>query len=231
MIGNFAARALAIALAMSVAAPAALAQDSWEGLQKVPSKSLDEAWLLPGADFTGYRRILLDPVEVSFRKGWERDINRASPPTARPRVTAEDAERIRQWMREDFAKVLTKDLADAGFELAETPGPDVLRLTPVLTNVYLNGPDAFSQPGRIDVYTFEAGEATLAIEARDSSLGTLLGRAVDERRTGDNRVLQWSTEVSNRSEFGQVFRRWSEIVVDGLRTLRTAPPVAPDPNR
>jgi hypothetical protein len=100
----------------------------------------------------------------------------------------------------------------------------VLRLTPVLMNVYLNGPDAFSQPGRVDVYTFEAGAATLAIEARDASLGTLLGRAVDERRTGDDRVLQWSTEVTNRSEFGQVFSRWSGIVVDGLRTLRIAPP-------
>jgi hypothetical protein len=224
MLGKIAAGALAMALALLAVAPASLAQDSWEGLQKVPSKSLDEAWLLPGADFTGYRKVLLDPVEVSFRKGWERDINRASPPSARPRVTAEDAERIRQWMREDFAKVLVRDLAEAGFELTDTPGPDVLRLTPVLMNVYLNGPDAFSQPGRVDVYTFEAGAATLAIEARDASLGTLLGRAVDERRTGDDRVLQWSTEVTNRSEFGQVFSRWSGIVVDGLRTLRIAPP-------
>jgi hypothetical protein len=219
---------LALALAMLVAAPGALAEDSWEGLQKVPSKSLDEAWLMPGANFAAYTKVLLDPIQVSFRKGWERDVNRAAPPSARPRVTAEDAARIREWMSEDFDRLLRQDLKEAGFEIVTEPGTDVLRLTPVLTKVYLNGPDTMSQPGIVHVYTFEAGEATLAIEARDSALGTLLGRAVDRRRTGDDRVLQWTTEVSNRAEFGQLFRRWSQIVVDGLRALRMAPPASPD---
>lgn len=223
--------AMFLALAMLVVAPASLAQDSWDGLQKVPSKTLDEAWLLPGADFGGYRKVLLEPIEVSFRRNWERDINRSSPPSARPRVTAEEAERIRQWMGEDFSTVLKKDLADAGFDLVGEPGPDVLRLKPVLMNVYLNAPDTFGQVGRVDAYSFEAGEATLAIEARDSVLGTLLGRAVDERRTRESRVLQWSTEVSNRGEFGQVFSRWSQIVVDGLRALQVAPPPQPAERR
>lgn len=219
---RMAAAAMAVIWAMLLAAPASLAQDSWEGLQRVPSKTLDEAWLLPGANFAGYRKVLIEPIEVSFRKGWERDMNRSAPATARPRVTAAEAERIRQWMGEDFAEVLRQDFAAAGFEVVTTSGPDVLRLTPVLLNVYLNAPDTFGQAGRIDAYSFEAGEATLALEARDSELGTLLGRAVDQRKTRYSRVLQWSTEVSNRGEFGQVFRTWSGIVVEGLRALQSA---------
>ena len=226
-----AAGALTIALALLAQAPLAHAEDSWDGLQKVEMKSLDEAWLMPGANFAGYTKVLLDPIEVSFRKGWERDINRAGPPSARPRVTAEDAARIQAWMSADFGRVLREDLEAAGYELVDAPGTDVLRLTPVLTKVYLNGPDALGQPVRMQVYTFEAGEATLALELRDAALGTLLGRAVDRRRTGDDRVLQWTSEVSNRAEFGQVFRRWSEILVDALRALRMTPPVSPDDAR
>ena len=226
-----AVRPLLVALALLVAAPAALAQDSWEGLQRVPSKTFDEMWLMAGADFGAYRRVLLDPIEVSFRKNWERSINRAGPPSARPRVTAAEVDRIRQWMAEDFEAVLRKELVDAGYTLTDEPGPDVLRLTPVLINVQVNAPDSTGRSYRMDVYMFEAGEATLALETRDSELGTLLARVVDRRKTDEYRWPQWSNEVTNRAEFREVFERWSRTMVEGLLALRMMPTMQADAPR
>jgi hypothetical protein len=224
-------RVLLAALALLLAAPASLAQDSWDGLQRVPSKQFDEMWLMAGADFGAYRKVLLDPIEVSFRKNWERDVNRSGPPSARPRVTAAEAERIRRWMAEDFEAELRKELTAAGYVIAGEPGPDVLRLTPVLMNVQVNAPDATGRSYRMDVYMFEAGEATLALETRDSELGTLLARVVDRRRTDEYRWLQFGTEATNRAEFREVFERWSRTMVEGLLALRMMPAMKADAPR
>ena len=101
-----AVRSLLVALALLLAAPGSVAQDSWDGLQRVPSKEFDEMWLMAGADFGSYHKVLLDPIEVSFRKNWERSVNRTGPPSARPRVTAAESDRIRQWMAEDIEAAL-----------------------------------------------------------------------------------------------------------------------------
>jgi len=58
----------------------------------------------------------------------------------------------------------------------------VLRLTPLLVNVYVNAPDK-PTAGRTDTYTVQAGEATAALEIRDAETGQLLGRAIDRRYT------------------------------------------------
>jgi hypothetical protein len=226
-----AARALLVALALLVAAPASLAQDSWDGLQRVPSKRFDEMWLMTGADFASYRKVLLDPVEVSFKKNWERSVNRSGPSSARPRVTAAEADRIREWMAEDFEAALRKELTDAGYVLTDQPGPDVLRLTPVLMNVQVNAPDATGRASPMDVYTFKAGEATLALETRDSELGALLARVVDRRETEEYRWLQWANEVTNRVEFREVFERWSRTTVEGLLAMRMMPVMQADAPR
>lgn len=226
-----AVRSLLVVLALLVAAPAALAQDSWEGLQRVPSKAFDEMWLMAGADFATYRRVLLDPIEVSFKKNWERNINRAGPPSARPRVTAAEVDRIRGWMAEDFEEVLRQELTEAGYTLTDEPGPDVLRITPVLINVQVNAPDTTGRAYRMESYMFEAGEATVALETRDSELGTLLARVVDRRKTDEYRWLQWGTEVTNRGEFREVFERWSRTIVEGLLALRMMPAMQADAPR
>jgi uncharacterized protein YpmB len=56
---------LAAVLAVTVAPVPAQAADeeaTWEGLQKVKSKRMDKAYLLPGADFREYTKVMLDEV-------------------------------------------------------------------------------------------------------------------------------------------------------------------------
>lgn len=224
------AAVLAVSIVPAASAQAADEEGTWEGLQKVKSKKMDKAYLLPGADFREYTKVMLDPAEVAFAKNWQRDVNRSKSPGSR--VTDEHAAEIRQAMSEGIGEIFAKDLAKAGYAVVTAPGPDVLRITPVLVNVYINAPDtSMTSPGRSYTYTVEAGEATLGLELRDSETLQLLGRAVDRRRTGDTGRMMWTTSVSNRAEFERVFRRWSTILVDGLEALKEASPIQPKAGR
>ena len=214
-------------LAGAVVSPAHSASDdaTWDGLQKVKSKKLDVAYLLPGADFRVYTKVMIDPLEVAFRRNWERDMNSSSR-SARQRVSAEDADRIRKEMGEGFHQILVEDFAKAGYEIVTAPGPDVLRLQPGLADVWINAPDTM-QPARSYTYTVEAGEATLVLEARDSETGQLLGRAVDQRRTGNTATWTSTNSVTNRAEFSNMFRQWSRILTNGFEALKEASPIQP----
>src|SRR5436190_1305918 len=67
-----------IACLLGGAAPAALAAKppaTWDGLTLVKSKRFDAVYLAPDADFSSYRKVMLDPTEVAFRKNWVSDYN------------------------------------------------------------------------------------------------------------------------------------------------------------
>jgi hypothetical protein len=51
------------AIAATVSLPPELA-----GLVKIDAKHVDEAYLLPGADFRPYTKVLIDPAEIAFRR-------------------------------------------------------------------------------------------------------------------------------------------------------------------
>lgn len=231
MRGKWMIGALVTLLALLLAAPATRAQDADDGLERVRSKRFAEAYLRPGAEFRPYSRVLLEPVTVAFKPGWMEEMGTATGSWARRRVTPEDAARIQAWLAADFAEALARALTRAGFELATEPGPDVLRITPALTNVYLSAPESWSDVAPTRSYTRQAGEATVVLEARDSELGVLLGRAIDRRRTTYHERPQLANESINRSEFGSLFSRWSKRAADGLEGLQAASAVTPAQRR
>ena len=220
-----------VALSVLSAGPAAVAQDADDGLEPVRSKRFAEAYLLPGADFRPYSRVLIEPVSVSFKPGWLEELGRASGSRARPRLTEEDLARMQEWLAADLARALEKALADAGFELATGPGPDVLRITPGLRDVFLSAPDSAGDVAPTRLYTRRAGEATIVLEARDSELGVLLGRAIDQRWTTEHERLELVNETINRSEFGRLFDRWARRAADGLQGQQAASAIVTQPTR
>src|SRR3982751_427702 len=70
-------RALAIAavvLALGVSGVATAKEatpDSWDGMPRVKRPGLDAVYLRPGASLAKYKKVMLDPVEVSFDKNWD----------------------------------------------------------------------------------------------------------------------------------------------------------------
>ena len=219
----FAAIALGAFLSSAIAeeAPA-----SWDGLVEVKPKKMDMVYLLPGADFRPYTKVMVDPTEVAFRKDWLKEMNRAGTSLSQ-RVTEEDAAKILEAARSNFDDIFQEAFTGAGYAVVATPGPDVLRVSTGVLNLYLNAPDTMSA-GRSRSFTANAGEATLVIEVRDSTTGALLGRVVDQRETRDSGGMQMANSVTNLSDFRVLFKQWAATAAKGLDELKAHSPVPLD---
>jgi hypothetical protein len=194
----------------------------YQDLVQVKSKKLDAVYLLPGADFSGYSKLMIDPAQVSFRKDWVKDANRSRGLSAK--IDDDDARQIAQAARSGFENIFIAAFKSKGYDVVTSPARDVLRLSPAIVNLYINAPQA-PAPGVTRSYTLEAGEATLALEVRDSTTGAILGVAIDRSETRGSGYATVTTSVSNRAAFEQLFKRWADICVKGFEQLKTTPAV------
>lgn len=212
-------------IATSSPISAAKPPDTWDGLLRVQAKRLDAVYLMPDADFRVYTKVMIDMPQIAFRKNWQRDYNSTYRGTM-GRISDEDVRRAVDEASSRFSEVLTKAYTDAGYQIVTQPGADVLRLSTAIINVDVVAPDVMTA-GRSRTYSDEAGEATLALEARDSLSGALLGRALDRRIAGDNSSFRRNS-VTNRSDFDRLFSIWAKLSVEGLAKLKALSPVDAD---
>lgn len=199
---------------------------SWDGLIEVKSKRMDAAFLLPGADFRPYTKVIVDPTQVAFNKDWLKDTNQ-SRPRLTSQVTEEQAADILAAARSNFDDIFREAFTKAGYAVVTAPAPDTMRVSTAVINLYLNAPDTMSAD-RSRTYTANAGEATLVMEVRDSQTGALLARVVDRRETMRSATPQLTTRVSNTSDFRRLFKDWAGITVKGIEQLKALSPVPLD---
>jgi hypothetical protein len=204
---------------------AADAPESWDGLVQVKPKRMDAAYLLPGADFRPYTKLMIDPTEVAFQKDWQKRINDTRRMS--DRVDDEQAQKILAAARTNFDDVFVEEFTKAGYTIVKEPGPEVLRISTAVVNLYINAPDTMSA-GRSYSFTTEAGEATLILEVRDSMTNALMGRALDRRETQGGAGMQMTSSVTNQVEFRALFRRWANTAAKGLEELKSHSPVPAD---
>ena len=81
-----------------------------------------------------------------------------------------------------------------------------------------------TSPDGSRTYAVDAGEATFAIEVRDSLTGQLLGRAVDRREAGEGPTYRRNYS-SNLADFEALFDDWARIAARGLTELKSVSPV------
>jgi hypothetical protein len=204
---------------------AADAPESWDGLIEVKPKRMDAAFLLPGADFRPYTKVMIDPTQVAFQKDWQKRINDSR--RLSDRVDDDQAQKILATARTNFDDVFVEEFTKAGYAIVKAPAPDVLRISTAVVNLYINAPDTMSA-GRSYSFTAEAGEATLVIEVRDSPTNALMGRVLDRRETRGSAGMQMSTSVTNQAEFRALFRQWATTATKGLGELKALSPVPAD---
>ena len=196
--------------------------DNWDGLVQIKPKRMDLVYVLPGADFRPYSKVILDKTEVAFRKDWQRNMNDTR--TVSRKISDDEAAKIMAAASSNFSDVWTKALEKSGYQVVSAPGPDVLRLSTAITDLYINAPDTM-EAGRVHTYAAEAGEATLVLEVRDSQTNALLGRVVDRRETRSQVAMQPANRVTNQADFRALFSQWASIAGKGLDELKALSPV------
>ena len=232
--------ALVLAAAVMIGASVAAAEAgrdagsaNLEVLVKAKSKRFDALYLLPGADFRGYTKVMLDPAPVAFAEDWSRGINQTMD--LMRRTTTEEAAQIAEQASTGFGGVFASVFRNAGYEVVTAPGADVLRLSPRVVNFFITAPENLTTSPRTRVYASDAGEATLVLEFHDSTTGALLGRAVDRSTAGDRgnfgdrarlRIRNRISTVSNRADFEVLFATWAAGSVRSVEDLKAQSPVA-----
>lgn len=206
----FLSAALAAALPAHGASPPPVTED---GLQRVENRNFDQLYRRPDADFAQYTKVLIAPVNVSFRKSWNpRDYGRFG-------LKPEDVNRIRTGLAELARETFTEVLKEGRYELVDAPGPGVLEVHPDIVDLHVNAPQS-QEPGRTRSYVLSAGEMTLALEARDAVTGTVLARVRDRKRDPESAFLEWATPVSNRAEARRALRSWAMQLRGALDAAR-----------
>jgi hypothetical protein len=219
---------LTLAAAGAPAVRAADIPETWDHLVKVKSKTMKAVYLLPGADFKPYTKVMLDEPEAAFRKNWLRDYNRSAGRSLARQLTDKDAEKALAEVSTSLKAIFTKAFTEGGYQVVTAPGADVIRIRTAVIDLHVNAPDVMTA-GRSRSYAPEAGSASLVLEAKDSETGAVLGRAVDGKLAGDmGSMMMRRSSVSNRADFEAIFKTWAKASVKGLNTLKaTAAPAEP----
>jgi hypothetical protein len=200
--------------ATALAAPyGATAPASYDGLVAVQTRNLDKLYVRPNADLARYQAVMIDPVTVEFSKDWNRSVN---DPRYTTRIRPEDAQRIADQTTGSVGDILAAALTQRGYQIVTAPGPGVLRLSPHVTDLYVNAPDVFP-PGVTRSFARDAGEATVTLEARDATNGTLVAVISDHATAQDMLRLSRATDVSNAFWFEGMFTRFAANGIDVLK--------------
>jgi hypothetical protein len=196
------------------------AETSDDGLVRVPSRAAGGVYRAPGADFSPYGKIILEPPTIEFTPKW-RDNH--------PEVSDHEVTRIRNEAVKLFRDEFTRELVDDGnYEFADGPGPDVLLVTPRIVDLDILAPDAGSEIGQRS-YTPGPVKMQVTGELRDSASNKLIGRVIvfeGQNRYGFNE-LRMANRASNAHELRLGFGKWSRMVHEALNVAKATRPDKP----
>jgi hypothetical protein len=186
--------------------------DEWDGLVRKTGTRLDAVFVRPDAEIVGYRSVMIDPVAVSFARNW--DPNRGGR-SQLGRLDAGDMAAIQTGVADLFRETFRAELERGGYQLVDVAGPDTLRVSAAIVDLYVNAPDTMSA-GRSRTYTANTGRMTLVAELRDSMTGELLARAVDARSGRSSGTWQVTNRVTNTADARRAMTVWATALRQAL---------------
>ena len=143
---------------------------SAEGLQLVADGPFEYEYAKPGADLSGYRKILLERVDLAYTKEAHHGL-----------IDQEQLDRMRRYFREAVEKKL-----GAAHSIADAPGADVLSLKASVINLRftdirsrLDAADE-QMTGSSMLHYVMIPDIKLIAELRDSESGEILTRIADD---------------------------------------------------
>lgn len=191
------------------------AERSVDGLYLVDNSAFQLAYTKPELDLTPYTAFMLDEVEVAYQK--DPQGRRSNSPDANFALSTTQMQNLKDHFREELVNALTEG---DGFELVDTPGPNVAELDAYLIDLVVRFPTERTG-GRDDSYVASYGEVTMVLEIRDSQSGEVLARVAE--RADPTRSTYQLAEVNPtfvRSDVNQLFRHWAEKTRERLEYVR-----------
>src|SRR5450432_3518601 len=125
---------------------------SWDGLERRDVKGIDAVYVRPNVKFPHYRKVIIDPVQVSFSKNWDpnptADLSRG--------LDSADIQKIKDALAKMLRERFTRELTEGGYQVTDVPADDTIRVDPAIVDLYINAPD-IQTAGISRTYTTNAG--------------------------------------------------------------------------
>ena len=173
-------------------------------------------YAMPGATLDQYTKVALLDCYVAFRKDWEHDYNRDA--TLDRRIHADDMEKIKKALADEFKKIFTEELeTEGGYEIVDHTGDEVLVVRPAIINLEITAPDVGAGYGHVIVES--AGQMTLFMELYDSVSGSIIARVLDAQAS-DRHFAFEANRVTNKREADLILRQWADALRGHLGTVK-----------
>jgi hypothetical protein len=185
--------------------------NEWDGLVLQPGTRLGAVFVKPDAEIASYTSVFLDPVEVSFARNW--DPNRGGRSQVAP-LDADDVTAMKVGLADMFRETFRAELARGGYQLVDEIGPDTLRVTASIVDLFVTAPNTPTPGAR--TYTTNTGRMTLVAELRDSVTGEILARVVDTQGGRSSGSWQAASSVTNSADARRAIRVWASALRRGL---------------
>ena len=175
-------------------------------------------WVKPGAKFSQYDRVMILDCSVAMQKDWKQNYNLSVGTDLDRQVTDADVQHIESTLAAEFKKVFTTELQKGGYQVTNSPAPDVLLLRPAIIDVQVTAPDLMTAMMDVNVIS-SAGSGTFYLELWDPSTHTLLARAMDAE-PDQQQFAQQANSVTNLQAADIILRKWSDDLVSHLDVVR-----------
>ena len=195
-------------------------QISKDGLQLKTHTKQRVVYVKPGATFNQYNQVMIRDCYVEMEKGWQQNYNANA--ASGDQVNNDDVQRMRSTLAAEFKKVFTTELQKGGYQVTNTPAPDVLLLRPAIIDVQVTAPDIMSAGMDVNVIT-SAGSGIFYLELWDPSTDTILARAMDAEADQQPFARQ-ANRVTNRQAADIILTSWADDLVRHLDAVRGKPP-------
>jgi len=188
--------------------PKPIGQINIEGLQQVPARNFEVAFVRPGTRFGDYTKLMVDELELAFRTP-DREQNQF--PLGEDQKT-----RFRAAMATAFGKELGELEA---VEIVSAPGPETLALHVRVQDIVARAPGRRVGGGRAGFALETVGEMTLVLELRDSQSEEVLVRAFDRRALEGAAMVSGNGVVSTWEGVDRVVASSASRSREGLERL------------
>ncbi len=180
-----------------------------EGLQQVPARNFEAAFVRPGVTFADYSKLMVKELELAFRTP-DREQNQF--PLGEDQKT-----RFRAEMATAFGEELGKL---QNVEIVTEPGPDVLALHVRVQDIVARAPGRrVGAAGRAGFALETVGELTLVLELRDSQSDEVLVRVFDRQAVEGAAMVSGDSVVSTWQGVERLVGRWASRASEGLDRL------------